>query len=63
MCPLCIGAATWYLAGASSVSGTIALVLKGSRIRDKTELDDMKHLDCIGDDRSAKREIRNNAPE
>jgi len=29
MCPLCIGAATWYLAGASSAGGT-AMIVKRS---------------------------------
>ena len=30
MCPMCIGVATWYVAGVSSAGGIAALVLKRS---------------------------------
>jgi hypothetical protein len=33
MCPLCIGVATWYFAGASSAGSIAALVLKRSSVR------------------------------
>ncbi len=35
MCPMCIGAATWYFASASSAGGLVALVLKRSNGRIK----------------------------
>jgi hypothetical protein len=63
MCPLCISAATLYLAGASSVGGTVALILTGSGIRKKIEHDDTKYLDRVDDERAARREDPNIAPE
>ncbi len=35
MCPICIGVATWYIAGASSAGGIAALILKRSNGRNK----------------------------
>jgi hypothetical protein len=35
MCPMCIGVATWYLAGASSAGGIAALVVKRSSSRNQ----------------------------
>ena len=37
MCPMCIGVATWYVAGASSAGGIAALALKRSRARSRRE--------------------------
>jgi len=37
MCPLCIGVATWYVAGASSAGGITALVLGRSSDRNRRE--------------------------
>lgn len=37
MCPMCIGAATWYFAGASAVTGVVALVARRSIARDREE--------------------------
>jgi hypothetical protein len=44
MCPMCIGVATWYFAGASSASGIVALALKRSSARNNN-----KHNDVCGD--------------
>ena len=35
MCPMCIGAATWYVAGMSSAGGIAALVLKRARVNNR----------------------------
>jgi hypothetical protein len=52
MCPMCIGAATWYFAGASSVSGIVALVLKRSGVHNNN-----KHND-VCDDSESKRALK-----
>jgi hypothetical protein len=35
MCPLCIGVATWYVAGATSAGGIAALFLKRTNTRNR----------------------------
>jgi hypothetical protein len=37
MCPMCIGVATWYVTGATSASGIVALALKRPRARNQHE--------------------------
>ena len=37
MCPMCIGVATWYVAGASSAGGIAALAFKRSGVRNRSE--------------------------
>jgi hypothetical protein len=35
VCPMCIGAATWYVAGVTSAGGIAALVLRRSSVNNR----------------------------
>ena len=52
MCPMCIGVATWYFAGASSAGGIAALVLRRSNGHNKDG-----HTGDLGD-ANAQRDLR-----
>jgi len=52
MCPMCIGVAAWYFAGASSAGGIAALVLRRSNGQNKD-----RHTGDLGD-ANAQRDLR-----